>query len=236
MKPIYRPPIYYFLSFLQRNNKIIAGKNTILDCGAGGSVPPLGLFSEHGFTTYGIDISDEQIARAHAFEKDQYMNLNIQKGDMRAIPFSDDHFDFVFELYSMVHHSKNDIQIVLSEMYRVLKPSGVCFVSFMSEECWPMDGIEEKPGEFLCREHGQQVIHSIFSDSEALQFCANWHIVDMVKQSIFSPEDVSQTTLAEWKEYYIENKPAVEQHEWIQLYPQRMERWKSVHLFFILRK
>jgi ubiquinone/menaquinone biosynthesis C-methylase UbiE len=136
----------------------------------------------------------------------------------------------------MVHHSKEDIQIALSEMYRVLKPNGICFVSFMSEECWPMDGIEVKPSEFLCREHGQQVIHSIFSDSEALQFCANWHIADMVKQSIYSPEDVSLTTLAEWEEYYTENEPAVERQEWTRLYPQRMELWKRVHLFFILRK
>ena len=236
MKPIYRPPIYYFLSYLQRNNEIAAGEKTILDCGASGLVPPLGLFYEHGFTTYGIDISEEQIARSHAFEIDHDMNLNIQEGDMRAIPFPDDHFDFVYELYSMVHHSKDDIQIALSEMYRVLKPDGICFVSFMSAECWPMDGIEEKPGEFLCREHDQQVIHSIFSDSEALQFCANWHIMDMVKQSISSPEDVAQTTLEEWEEYYNENKPTVDRQEWMLLYPQRMERWKSVHLFFIMRK
>jgi len=236
MKPVYRSQIYQFLAYLQRNNEIPAGKNTILDCGAGGLVPPLGLFYEYGFSTYGIDISDDQIARAHAFEMDQKMTLNIQKGDMRAIPFPDDHFDFVYELYSMVHLPKDDIQKSLSEMYRVLKPNGVCFVSFMSMDCWPMDGQEKKSGEFLCREHGQHVIHSVFSDSEALQYCANWLILNMIKQSILSPDEISQMSLSEWEKYYTDNQLAVDQQEWMQAYPQRLERWKNVHIFFTLRK
>ncbi|HAF62968.1 MAG TPA: SAM-dependent methyltransferase [Anaerolineaceae bacterium] len=236
MKLVYRSPIYQFLAFLQRNNEIPAGKKTVLDCGAGGSIPPLGLFYEYGFTTYGIDISDDQIALAHAFESNQNMNLNIQKGDMRAIPFLDDHFDFVFELYSIVHLPKDDIRKALFEMYRVLKPNGVCFVSFMSMDCWPMDGKEEKSGEFHCRENGQQVIHSVFSDTEALQYCENWQILYMVKQSLLSPDEISQMTLSEWEKYYSDNEIAVDRQEWLKVYPQRLERWKNVHIFFILRK
>lgn len=236
MKPVYRPPAYQFLSYLQRNNEIHAGENTVLDCGAGGIIPPLGLFYEYGFTTYGIDVSNDQIALAHTFEINQKMDLNIQKGDMRAIPFPDDYFDFVFELYSIVHLSKDDIQKTLSEMSRVLKPNRVCFVSFMSTDCWPMDGKEEKPGEFHCKENGQPVIHSVFSDAEALQYCENWQILHMVKQSLFSPNEVAHMTVTEWENYYSENELAIDRQEWMKIYPQRLERWKNVHIFFILRK
>jgi ubiquinone/menaquinone biosynthesis C-methylase UbiE len=236
MKPIYRPPVYQFFAYLQRTNEIHAGENTILDCGAGGAVPPLGLFYEYGFTTAGIDISDEQIALAHAFETSQNMHLNIQKGDMQAIPFPDDHFDFIFELYSMVHLPKKGIRKTLSEMHRVLKPNGVCFISFMSADCWPMDGKERDPGEFHGMEQGQQVVHSIFSDAEALQYCADWQVLNMIKQSILSPDEVEKMTLAEWKKYYSENELAISRQRWVDAYPQRVARWRNVHLFFILRK
>ena len=102
MRPIYRSPAYHFLSCLQRNHEIHAEKNIILVCGAGGVVPPLGLLYEHGFKTFGIDSCDDQIALARKFGKEQNMQLNLQKGDMRAIPFPDISFDFVFEMYSMV--------------------------------------------------------------------------------------------------------------------------------------
>ena len=109
MKAVYPTQIYPFLQYLDRNEEIHSGENRILDCGAGGKVPALGLFYEHGFTTAGIDISAEQIALAETFEREHAMHLHIQKGDMRTIPFPEASFDFVFEIYSMVHLPKADI-------------------------------------------------------------------------------------------------------------------------------
>lgn len=236
MRPIYRSPAYFFLSYLQSNNEIHPEENNILDCGAGGPVPPLGLFFEYGFKTHGIDISEDQITLAKQFEKEQAMQLNIQKGDMRAIPFPDVSFDFVFEMYSMVHLSKDDIRTTLSEIQRVLKPNGISFVTFMSTDCWPMDGKEEKPGEFRCIEHGQNVIHSLFSDKEALQYCSNWNILQMVKQSRFSPTEVAQMSPSDWDNFYDNNELEIEHNQWLETYLTRVERWRSVHLFFILQK
>jgi hypothetical protein len=39
-------------------------RQKVLDCAAGGRVPPLGLFHENGFDTWGIDLSEEALDRA----------------------------------------------------------------------------------------------------------------------------------------------------------------------------
>jgi hypothetical protein len=58
----------------------------------------------------------------------------------------------------------------------------------------------------------------------------------MIKQSILSPDEVEKMTLAEWKKYYSENELAISRQRWVDAYPQRVARWRNVHLFFILRK
>ena len=56
MKAIYPAELYQLLRFTQSLEE-----KTVLDCGAGGQNPPLGLFHEYGFKTIGIDISLSQI-------------------------------------------------------------------------------------------------------------------------------------------------------------------------------
>ncbi len=236
MKPIYRAPAYQFLAFLQKHNEIHADVNRILDCGAGGKTPPLGLFYEHGFQTAGIDISEDQLTLAHRFEQEHGMQLNIQKGDMQAIPFPDASFDFVFEMYAMLHLPKAGIRKTLSEIKRVLKPQGIAFVTFMSTDTFPMDGKEKAPGEFHCIEDGQKIVHSIFSDAEAFQYCSDWQILFVIKQGLLEADEISSMTQSDWLEFYKNNDLNIDQINWMNLHPQRLERWRSVHSFFILRK
>ncbi len=61
----YPTPLYTFLRMiLQARAKLPQPSGSkILDCGAGGETPPLGLFHESGFETWGIDISPEQLQR-----------------------------------------------------------------------------------------------------------------------------------------------------------------------------
>ena len=236
MKPVYRAPLYHFLQFLDRNDLIRIDQKSILDCGAGGVTPALGLFYEHGFATHGIDISDEQIALAHAFENKYAMQLNLQKGDMRAIPFPDDHFDFVFEVYSMVHLSKVDIQKTLSEMKRILKPNGICFVSFMSSDSFPLEGEERGLGEIHGIEFGNPALHSVFSNQEALSFVSNWKILHMFKLLVYSPDILQAMTEKKWQQYYKDHNLITNETDWSLAYLQRLERWQFDHLFFILQK
>ena len=94
-RPVYHSAVYSFLQFI-RHYQQIGGKklgNRILDVGTGGRRPPLGLFHEHSFDTWGIDISENQLELAEKFAQEHEMHINLSLGDMRAIPFDDDSFD-----------------------------------------------------------------------------------------------------------------------------------------------
>ncbi len=112
----------------------------VLDCGAGGKYPPLALFHDRGYETYGIEISKTQLKRAQAFCKENGIELNIFNSDMRGIPFSDESFSFVYAYDSIFFLKEADIAVAVSEIERVLKPKGLCFISFRSID----DTVEEE--------------------------------------------------------------------------------------------
>ena len=69
-----------------------------------------------GFTNlYGIEIQD----RAINYAKHRTDNLNIIKGDALDIPFKEGFFDLVFTHGVLIHISPDNINKVLSEIYRV---------------------------------------------------------------------------------------------------------------------
>ncbi|UYP46884.1 2-methoxy-6-polyprenyl-1,4-benzoquinol methylase, mitochondrial [Candidatus Lokiarchaeum ossiferum] len=165
---IHRPPLYRFL----RNIIDVPLEKTILDCGAGGKVPPLALFQSYGFKTTGIDISEEQIKRANEYCKKNNVDLNIQYGDMTKIPFEDESFSYVYSTGSIFHLTKKDSGIAIQEMLRVLKKGGYLYVDFLNTD----DGEYGKgeavdpinsPGEFHQKERGNEVLHSYYEDNEA---------------------------------------------------------------------
>lgn len=117
----------------------------ILDvgCGQGRMARPLVEYLEDG--TYdgfdivksGIDWCQDQYADAENFT---FRHANIfnarynPKGDMAAreftFPYPDESFDFIFLTSVFTHMFKEDIEAYLSEIYRVLKPSGRSLITW----------------------------------------------------------------------------------------------------------
>ncbi|MBG0770614.1 MAG: class I SAM-dependent methyltransferase [Anaerolineaceae bacterium] len=184
-------PVYQFLSTILSRG-LTAGK--VLDCGAGGPVPPLAIFAQEGFDCWGIDISDEQLAKAGTFAAENNIPLHLQKADMRQMPFEDGDFDFVFEQFAMCHMSKADIAQTIREMHRVLKPGGLCFLGFISDATFPKSGfgVEQAPGEYYGKEGEHMTLHSMFSDQEAEALLAGWEVLSKQKAIAYHPTDESQ--------------------------------------------
>jgi len=145
-------PVYGFLSFINARHPQdeLSQRGKILDCGAGGPIPPLALFARHGFEAWGIDVSDEQLGKARQSCEQHGIEVQLRTGDMRHIPFEDETFDYVYEHYSLCHLSKQDTAQAIGEMYRVLKRQGLCFLDVISADCWPKSrfGQEKEPGEY----------------------------------------------------------------------------------------
>jgi len=125
---IWATPLY---EFLRRCNASPLAKE-VLDCGAGGSHPPLSLFYQYGYKTYGIEIAENPLADAQRFCAENDMPLNIFRGDMRSIPFASEKFSFVYSYNAIDFMTKPDIAVSMSEIERVLKPDGLCYVNFLS--------------------------------------------------------------------------------------------------------
>ena len=121
-------PIYEFFKLCE----LTPLERSVLDCGAGGKYPPLTLFHDQGYETYGIEISKAQLKRAQTFCRKNNINLNIFRADMRKIPFDDETFSFIFAHESIFFLTKGDIAVAMSEIERVLKPRGLCFITFRS--------------------------------------------------------------------------------------------------------
>ena len=72
----------------------------------------------------GIDLSESHFAlSSHRFRDTP--NVQLQVASAEAIPFPDDHFDFVAS-YGVIHHAEDD-QRCYDEVHRVLKPGGRAF-------------------------------------------------------------------------------------------------------------
>jgi SAM-dependent methyltransferase len=128
LEVIWATPLY---EFLRRCNASPLTKD-VLDCGAGGSQPPLSLFYHYGYKTYGIEIAEEALTDAHRFCTENNMLLNIFRGDMRRIPFPSSSFSFIYSYNAIDFMTKPDIAVSMREITRALKPDGLCYVNFLS--------------------------------------------------------------------------------------------------------
>lgn len=125
---IWATPLY---EFLRQCNASPLPKE-VLDCGAGGSQPPLSLFYQYGYKTCGVEIAEGALAEAQSFCAEHHMDLNIFRGDMRRIPFPNESVSFVYSYNAIDFMTKRDIARAMDEMARVLRPDGLCYVNFLS--------------------------------------------------------------------------------------------------------
>ncbi len=233
-------PVYGFLSHIhQQPAPQGSSLPKILDCGAGGRIPPLALFAQNGFEAWGIDNAPDQMEKARQFCATYGIQAHLQPGDMRSIPFPDDAFEYVYEHYAMCHLSKVDTATAVREMYRVLKPGGLCFLGVISTDCWPRSffGEERKLGEYWGEEDGKQnVLHSMFSDEEADTLVSFWKIIAQEKQVHYLREAAEKVSLDEWQGLYGEAEHDCSPEYWQQQYPFRAKEFRYVHLYYILQK
>ena len=233
-------PVYGFLCTIvaRQGPEGASPGGKILDCGAGGAVPPAALFHQHGFEAWGIDTSEGQLDKARQFCEEQGIELHLRSGDMRQIPFEDGTFDYVYEHYSMCHLSKRDTAQAVNEMYRVLKKGGLCLLGVISADSWPKAsfGEEREPGEYWMEEgrHGL-TRHSMFSDEEADELVSAWEIVSKEKQALYLREAAGETSLEAWMELRQEGD-GYSPEEWRARYEGRRNAFQYAHLFYILRK
>ena len=94
----------------------------VLDLGCGnGRISR--LIKERGFQTWGMDVNEKAIAFAKASPDLASIEFSVQ--DAQKTDYEADFFDAVIEQAVLACMEKPDRALVMSEVYRILKPDGV---------------------------------------------------------------------------------------------------------------
>jgi ubiquinone/menaquinone biosynthesis C-methylase UbiE len=116
-------------------------KKTLLEIGAG-TGKDAKVFSDHGYELTCIDLSQEMIR----FCKEQGLNAKVM--DFYDLDFTDNYFDAVYALNCLLHVPNHEIEKVLMEINRVLKPDGIFYLGIYggedSEGIWENDWCDPK--------------------------------------------------------------------------------------------
>lgn len=99
-----------------------------LGFGAGRAIELVAARASSGHV-YGIDHSQEMVRSAsHRNNKAiQAGHVTLYQGDLSALPFTDNQFDKIFTIQTLYFWS--DLQQILREIFRVLKPGGILVVT-----------------------------------------------------------------------------------------------------------
>ena len=106
----------------------------ILDLGCGFGWNSVFLARE-GFNIWAGDICKEyiDILRDKA-NKMNLKNINCKEFDMKAIPYEDNSFDAVICTSALDHGTFREINMIIDEIHRVLKPNGILITDLLSVE------------------------------------------------------------------------------------------------------
>ncbi|AKG34053.1 SAM-dependent methyltransferase [Paenibacillus durus ATCC 35681] len=193
MKEVFKQvPLYRFLYFCNEVNL----DRVVLDCGAGGETPPLSLFSEFGYSTFGIEYDIKQMKLAGEYAKAKNQELNITQGDMRKLPFGDKTMSFVYSYNSVFHMTKAEVELSIAEMKRVLKPGGLLFVNFLTTHDFRCgQGVKVGDNQYEQFDDDLPVIHSYYKEGEPDPLFSEMDTLykeDRVLERIYNGEKIRQ--------------------------------------------
>lgn len=160
--------------FLQSFIKIGGLKNTdrVLDvgCGIGRMALPLSNYLTNEGSYEGFDIVPKGISWCTKNISSNFPNFNFQLADIYnkayhpdgksnpadyKFPFKKESFDFIFLTSVFTHMLPSDVENYLSEISRVLKKDGVCFITYFILNKKSLNDIDEKKSFFSFKhKHG----------------------------------------------------------------------------------
>ncbi|WP_410648413.1 SAM-dependent methyltransferase [Amycolatopsis sp. cmx-4-54] len=106
----------------------------LLDAGCGVGAPAVLVAKETGALVTGITVSAAQVAEGErrAFESGLSRSVRFERGDYQSIAYPDGSFDAIMAIESLMHAP--DLDAVLAEFHRVLRPGGRLALSDCTRE------------------------------------------------------------------------------------------------------
>jgi ubiquinone/menaquinone biosynthesis C-methylase UbiE len=113
---------YFFDSHSNHGRK----KIKVLEVGCG-SCSNLWMVAKEGFDAYGLDLSTESLKLGEKMLGFWETTANLKQGSFLDLPYEDDTFDVVIDVFSLYCVDHKDFSLAIDESYRVLKDGGLFF-------------------------------------------------------------------------------------------------------------
>ena len=118
-----RYPSEVLISWAYNNKSMLQGKCLDIGCGYGNN---LRFLKDINLDVYGIDISEVVIDLIKE-EFDSFVSCQ----SIKSTSFKDCFFDVLVDRQSIQHNDKNDLDAIMQECSRILKPNGIFFMNFL---------------------------------------------------------------------------------------------------------
>ena len=106
----------------------VTGAENVLDIGCGLAAPALRIARRYGCRVTGVNISREQVRQGNELIAEQGLSdrVVVQRGDARALGFSDESFDAIvcLEAAGDICVTEADKDRLVGELFRMLRPGG----------------------------------------------------------------------------------------------------------------
>ena len=111
------------------------GKNNFLDLGCGIGRHTI-MFGSYDFNVFAFDISEEAIERTKEWALKEGLTIDYKIGDMLCLPYEDNSMDAILCRNVISHSDTNGVKQIISEIKRVLKDDGECYLTLGSKDTW----------------------------------------------------------------------------------------------------
>ena len=145
------------------------GCSKILDLGCGNGRHVVHLVKE-GFAATGLDISRTGLGLAQEWLEEEGLRAGLVEADLLyPLPFGDGFFDGLLSTQVIHHAMLAEVLRTIGEIWRVLAPGGLAFVSVAGRIHGDTEYVEIEPGTYLPRTGSEAGLpHHIF-DEEGLR-------------------------------------------------------------------
>lgn len=114
---------YTFKFFPKVSNKI---RCLDLGCGGGGCTK---FLNDLGFNTFAIDGSKTAVDLTKKKVKNK---KQVIQGDFKNLKYKDNYFNYIIDRNSLTHNNEKDIDIIVKNIFRILKKGGIFISSIFS--------------------------------------------------------------------------------------------------------
>lgn len=129
-------PNYFIMNFYKQYIKGVCGD---LGCNHGACTVLLLDFAEHIESIHGFDLNYRALEVAYnmAVKINPPIKVSFVQTNLTKIPMENEFFDFLMSFHVLEHIYSEDIDKVLDEIWRILKPQGTILISIPYDHAYP---------------------------------------------------------------------------------------------------